>query len=328
MNNLFKYYIIFILMNSIWIEKYRPTEFKDILGQNTIINCLKKMIKNKSLPHMLFHGNSGTGKTTTILTIINKLYGSTNNSFFVMKLNASNNRGINTIRKEVKGFAEKKVVFNQKIKIIILDEVDSMTYDAQFALRRIIEKYSDTTRFFLICNYINKIIPAIRSRCLNFRFNPINTKNIFSKLKSISISEKLKISDKHLNLISLLVEGDIRKAINILQTLSTTKINEKNIYNLLGYPDKKTISIFINNIFNTKNDLCKVIKKNNYYNYSQYNFSNFIKYVCNYIIDNNMVIDKLPFIMRELAQLEYNSHKSFLVEIYFNMISCILFKYR
>ena len=194
-----------------------------------------------------------------------------------------------------------------------------LIYDAQFALRRIIEKYSDTTRFFLICNYINKIIPAIRSRCLNFRFNPINTKNIFSKLK---------ISDKHLNLISLLVEGDIRKAINILQTLSTTKINEKNIYNLLGYPDKKTISIFINNIFNSKNDLHKVIKKNNYYKYSQYNFSNFIKYVCNYIIDNNMIIDKLPFIMKELAQLEYNSHKSFLLEIYFNMISCILFKYR
>ena len=314
-------------MSELWIEKYRPYDFSDIIGQDTIINSINNMINRKSLPHMLFYGNPGTGKTTTVLTIINKLYNDINNSFFVMKLDASNNRGINTIRNEVKGFAEKKLMFGQKIKIIILDEVDSMTDDAQFALRRIIEQYSDTTRFILICNYVNKIIPAIRSRCLNFKFKPLTHDSIHTKLMTICNKEKLKINDKYLKLISSLVDGDIRKAINVLQTISKiNKVTEKTIYNMIGYPHNAIIKKFINNIYCKKNNLLKVIKHNNYYNYSQYNLSILLKCITKYIIANKY--NNLPYIIRELAHLEYNSYKSFSLEIYFNMISCILFKYR
>ena len=125
------------------------------------------------------------------MSIANKLYGK-NKTFMMMKLDASDDRGISTVREEIKGFAEKITPFNIGIKLIILDEADSMTYDAQFALRRIIEKYSDTTRFCLICNYENKIIPPIKARCVNFRFYPINNKIISSRLKYIAKKESLK----------------------------------------------------------------------------------------------------------------------------------------
>ena len=187
--------------NLLWIEKYRPINFKQIIGQNKIINILEDMIENGSFPHLIFSGISGTGKTSTIMAIANKLYGS-NKTFMVMKLDASDDRGINSVREEIKGFAEKVTIFNEGVKLIILDEADSMTFDAQFALRRIIEKYSDTTRFCLICNYENKIIPAIKSRCLNFRFSPIDKSHIIEKLNFICKKENLKASNKTLNIIA------------------------------------------------------------------------------------------------------------------------------
>ena len=145
------------------------------------------MIKSGSFPHLIFYGISGTGKTSTILSICRELYGK-NKTLMVMKLDASDDRGINSVRDEIKGFAEKMTINNKGIKLIILDEADSMTFDAQFALRRIIEKYSNSTRFCLICNYDNKIIPAIKSRCANFKFNPIN--EIFIKKKLLIYQKK------------------------------------------------------------------------------------------------------------------------------------------
>ena len=160
-----------------WIEKYRPTNLENIISNEHNLTILKNMLKGRSLPHLLFHGTSGTGKTSTIMALSKELY-ENNISLMVMKLDASDDRGINSVRDEIKGFAEKKNMFQKGVKLIILDEADSMTFDAQFALRRIIEKYSESTRFCLICNYDNKIIPAIRSRCANFRFNPITKKDL------------------------------------------------------------------------------------------------------------------------------------------------------
>ena len=152
-----------------FVEKYRPNNFEDIISNNENIKILKNMLKLGSLPHLLFHGTSGVGKTSAILALAKELYGNSMN-LMIMKLDASDDRGINSVRDDIKGFAEKKNMFQKGTKLIILDEADSMTFDAQFALRRIIEKYSDNTRFCLICNYENKIIPAIRSRCANFKF--------------------------------------------------------------------------------------------------------------------------------------------------------------
>ena len=140
----------------IWTEKYRPTSFDDMLDQSPIIKIIKSMSGQKYLPNMLFYGKSGTGKTSLINCIINNYY--KNNTFSIIKLDASDDRGINTVRDEIKGFAEKKSFNIKELKLIILDEADSMTVDAQSALKRIIEIHSENTKFCFICNYENKII--------------------------------------------------------------------------------------------------------------------------------------------------------------------------
>jgi replication factor C subunit 3/5 len=247
--------------NSIWIEKYRPTCLNDIIGQDNNIELLRNLIKNNSLPHLLFYGNSGVGKTSTINSIVNTLYGK-NKSFMVMKLDASDDRGINSVRDEIKGFAEKQTIFNKGIKLIILDEADSMTFDAQFALRRIIEKYSDNTRFCLICNYDNKIIKPIKSRCVNIRFYPIKNNIIVNKLEIICKKENIKYSKKAIETIANIVDGDMRKSINILQSIHSlgSKIKSLTCYNTLGIPKQKIISNFLNLLLNNDILLIDVIK--------------------------------------------------------------------
>ena len=238
--------------NLLWIEKYRPLDFKNIIGQTRNIELLEEMIEQGSLPHLLLYGKSGTGKTSTVMAIADKLYGN-NKTFHVMKLDASDDRGINTVRDEIKGFAEKMTLFNQGIKLIILDEVDSMTFDAQAALRRIIETYSDTTRFCLICNYENKISPPIKARCVNLRFHPINKDIIVSKLKEICNNENLKYDEDSLGVIAELSSGDLRKSINILQSVSMRnyKITKDLCYETAGVPSikltEKMYKILINN---------------------------------------------------------------------------------
>ena len=146
-----------------WIEKYRPKNINDIISHDMNIETIKNLLIGGALPHLLFHGSPGTGKTSTIMALAKEIYGS-NVRLMSLKLDASDDRGINSVREDIKGFAEKSNMFQKGVRLIILDEADSMTFDAQFALRRIMEKYSATIRFCLICNYENKIIPAIRSR--------------------------------------------------------------------------------------------------------------------------------------------------------------------
>ena len=169
-----------------WVEKYRPKYIEEIISHDQNITTIKKLLCNQSLPHLLFYGLPGTGKTSTIMALAREIYGN-NIRLMVMKLDASDDRGINSVREEIKGFAEKSNMFHKGVRLIILDEADAMTFDAQFALRRIIEKYSSIIRFCLICNYENKIIPAIRSRCTNFRFNNIDSNSIKFKLNEICL---------------------------------------------------------------------------------------------------------------------------------------------
>lgn len=245
---------------SIWIEKYRPKTFDEIIGQEKNITILKNMIDNNSLPHLLFHGESGVGKTSTINSVINKLYGN-NKAFMVMKLDASDDRGINSVREEIKGFAEKMTIFNKGIKLIILDEADSMTFDAQFALRRIIEKYSDNTRFCLICNYENKIIQPIKSRCVDIRFYPIKNEIIMDKLIEICKNENIDYDIKGIKTIAELSNGDLRKSINILQSVQSlnTKINSNICFNTLGVPKSKTLDKILDMLIDDTISLNKTI---------------------------------------------------------------------
>lgn len=272
-----------------WVEKYRPKVLNNIIGQEKIVDSLKNLFENGSFPHLLFYGGSGCGKTSTILSLINQYFGK-KKKLMVMRLDASDDRGINSVRDEIKAFAEKKNYFMTGVKVIILDEADSMTFDAQFALRRIIEKYSRNTRFCLICNYENKIIPAIKSRCAEFKFNSISNNFVISRLDEICKSENVKVSKKILETIGQISKGDLRKAVNLLQTISLTNPKDITIdlcYSICGFPSKKEINLIYECLINSKISfdksvemLKKVISKNGY------SISMILKELCEIMIMN------------------------------------------
>jgi DNA polymerase III delta prime subunit len=205
------------------IEKYRPSRLNDIKNHDDIKNIFMDMVKNRNIPHMIFYGSPGTGKTSTSIAICKQLYKDTY-SDNVLELNASDERGIRVVREKIKTFSQKSA--DNDFKIIILDEADAMTSDSQFALRRIIEKYSVNTRFILICNYINKIITPILSRCTVFRFKTMTYDNIVTLLKTIMEKENIIINEKNMH---KLIKDDLRKSINNLQKLIF--LNRKNIVN-------------------------------------------------------------------------------------------------
>lgn len=203
------------------VEKYRPSSLDDVLGNETIIETLKGMQAHNNLPHMLFYGPPGTGKTTSIRAIANHLYGSTV-SQNVLELNASDERGIDVVREQIKCFATSRSFHGRK-KLIILDEADSMSKDAQGALRRVIEDCSGNVRFCFVVNYASKIIPAIQSRCTRFRFAPVSTDRIRKRVDEIVAAERI-VMDK--GCVDILVdesEGDMRRLINTLDGLSRFK---------------------------------------------------------------------------------------------------------
>jgi replication factor C subunit 3/5 len=303
-----------------WVEKYRPTNINQIISNNENIRILTSMITNGSLPHLIFHGTSGTGKTSLINALARELYGS-NMNLMVMKLDASDDRGINSVREEIKGFAEKKNMFYKGVKLIILDEADSMTFDAQFALRRIIEKYSENTRFCLICNYENKIIPAIRARCSNFRFNCISIQDIVITLEKICVNEKLKYTTESLNIIGILSNGDLRKSINLLQSISmkTSEITEDSAYESAGLPSKYDMEIIFKNLHDDTINLLEAYKEiNNIVKYNGYSLAIILKEINNKIIKNVSLfkINNLAQIFSDMSDLENKVSKSTFDDIY------------
>jgi replication factor C subunit 3/5 len=304
-----------------WVEKYRPQSINEIISHDQNIETIKKMLQGGSLPHLLFHGTPGTGKTSLILAIANELYENSKN-LMIMKLDASDDRGINSVREEIKGFAEKVNMFCQGVKLIILDEADSMTFDAQFALRRIIEKYSKTTRFCFICNYENKIIPAIRSRCANFRFSPISPIHIQKKLSFICEKENLTYEKNVLETISLLSKGDLRKSINFLQSLSlqSNNLTLELCYKIAGVPSIEEVVDILTTLLNNKidynnanNKIDSLIKSNGY------SLSIVLKELVSYLLSNklkNLDPNKLAIYLSEMADLENRVTKSTFGDIY------------
>jgi len=200
-----------------FIEKYRPKCLNEVVSQDETTKILKLCVTQNKLTHMLFYGPPGSGKTSTIMALSRDIYGEYYKSM-ILELNGSDDRGINIIRTQIKNFAKtKNIVFPDKPKIIILDEADSLTTDAQFALRRVIEKYTSNVRFCIICNYLNKVIPAIQSRCVTFQFSGVNTQKIKEKIKEIKKLENLKLKIKDINIICEYADGDFRKILNFLQ---------------------------------------------------------------------------------------------------------------
>ncbi|MFH0711495.1 MAG: replication factor C small subunit [Candidatus Aenigmatarchaeota archaeon] len=220
---------------ALFAEKYRPKKFSDIINQKHAIERLKSFVKEKNIPHLLFSGPAGCGKTTAALTIAQELFGTTWKQN-TLETNASDERGIDTIRNKVKDFARTRSFGEIPYKIVILDEADALTPEAQQALRRTMETFTNTARFILICNWSSKIIEPIQSRAAVFRFRPLVNVDIKKYIQKIVEGEKLKISDDAISAIINISEGDLRKVANILQSSASLgeKITEEVVYNVMS----------------------------------------------------------------------------------------------
>jgi len=220
---------------ALWTEKYRPKTLSEIIDQEEIVSRLQEFVKRAAMPHCLFAGPPGTGKTTAALCLAHDLFGVRFQDVF-MELNASDERGIDVVRTTVKEFARMASLSSVPFKILVLDEADNMTSDAQSALRRTMEKYTDTCRFVLCCNYSGRIIEPIQSRCALFRFTPLPDEKIVENLHRIAKNEGLKFTETGLKSIVEVGEGDLRKSINTLQAASSMSkgITEESVYQVVG----------------------------------------------------------------------------------------------
>lgn len=201
----------------LWTEKYRPRVLDDIIGQGEIVSRIRTFISSKNMPHLLFAGPPGVGKTTTALACARELYGEDWRSNF-LELNASDERGIDVVRNKVKDFARTRALSNAPFKIIYLDEADALTREAQQALRRTMENYTNTCRFILACNYSSKIIEPIQSRCAIFRFKPLSNEAIEQLIDHIVAKEGIEITAEGSKTLVELSEGDCRRVENLLQS--------------------------------------------------------------------------------------------------------------
>ena len=218
-----------------WTEKYRPKTLDEIVNQREIVERLKSFVEAKNVPHCIFAGPPGTGKTTAALCLAHDLYGEGYREY-IMELNASDERGINVVRETVKTFARTRSIGEVSFKMLILDEADNMTADAQQALRRTMERYTETARFILIANYSGKIIEPIQSRCAPFRFTYLPREDIVERIRYICKNENVEILDDGIDAILEISEGDLRKTINILQAAASVgkPVSAEVVYSVVG----------------------------------------------------------------------------------------------
>ncbi|KAH3686457.1 hypothetical protein WICPIJ_002563 [Wickerhamomyces pijperi] len=245
-----------------WVEKYRPSTLTQIQGQTSTVTTIRKFVHEGKLPHLLFYGPPGTGKTSTILALAHEIYGP-NYKNMVLELNASDDRGIDVVRNQIKNFASTQQIFARGFKLIILDEADAMTNVAQNALRRIIEKYTKNTRFCILANYAHKLNPALLSRCTRFRFSPLEESAIRAQLEKVIIKEHLSINEEAMSSLIKLSGGDMRRGLNVLQackaatsgsgstdSMDPVEVSRDMVYECIGAPHPADIETIFDSVLN------------------------------------------------------------------------------
>jgi len=311
-----------------FVEQFRPATFDEILSHDNNIKILKQFITRHDIPHLLFYGPPGSGKTSTIETFINELYGSEYATYMAMNINASEERGIDTIRTKIKDFVSAMPLFNKpgtpKYKFVILDEADAMTSDAQGMLKKFIEYYTDCARFCLICNCNKKINPAIQSRCVMFNFPPIDYKSATIKINSIAQQFNFTVSKDGIHTLWKLSNGDMRKILHMLQVISINnkKITSNIITTIKNYPS----SAEIDNIYSIlcKRNLNKSLKNVNML--SKYSLSDILTELTEKlntsIINNNIDINYGIETLLKLREIEINIYTTLDTEIQLLNIIC------
>lgn len=299
-----------------WVERFRPKNLNEIISHETIINTLKKLIKKNAIPQLLFAGPPGTGKTSTIIACMKELYGK-NYPIMVLEINASEERGIDVVRTKIKNFVSTKAFFTEgknysAHKMVILDEADAMTSDAQYMLIGMIEKYSMNIRFCLICNYSKKICQSIQSRCTIFNFSPLDKKSIEKKLKQISDEMKLKLTNDGIETLIKISNGDMRIVLNTLQVTHMVHdvVNSENIIKCMGFPDKKIINDIYESLMTEPFSTCYK-KINNIISINDFSINDIISELFEILLDNFMTykITQIKFIkiISNLREIEMNS---------------------
>ena len=296
-----------------WVEKYRPRTVNEVSHQDEVVSVLKKCLDGDDIPNFLFYGPPGTGKTSTILALTRQMFGK-EFSNRVLELNASDERGIQVVRDKIKNFAQLAVsaktvggVRIPGIKMVILDEADSMTNAAQSALRRTMEKFTKTTRFCLICNYVSRIIAPITSRCAKFRFKPLDTTVLDDRLQHICKEENVTCADDVIEVIRKVSGGDLRKAITYLQSSARLKLDEEvtaqDIHDIAGVVPQSVVE-----------QVLKLVKSGNYTKlqrgiedmmYDAYSASQILEQLHDMVLEDVSLPDKQKaVVMEEIAKTD------------------------
>ncbi|KAH6622324.1 P-loop containing nucleoside triphosphate hydrolase protein [Boeremia exigua] len=318
-----------------WVEKYRPTSLAEVEGHQDIIATINKFVDSNRLPHLLLYGPPGTGKTSTVLALARRIYGNKNMRQMVLELNASDDRGIDVVREQIKTFSSTKQIFSAApkagdaslatFKLIILDEADAMTSTAQMALRRIMEKYTANTRFCIIANYTHKLSPALLSRCTRFRFSPLKERDIRNLVDKVVEEETVNITQDATESLVTLSKGDMRRALNVLQachasstplqppgkpavdpsTIVRDQITQTTIYDCIAAPHPSDIKFIIDTLLST-NDMTQCLRTvNNLKTLKGLALADILTAVSEELVENEVPPQVMVTWMSGLADIEY-----------------------